>query len=258
MSLIGKNIKKIRTLKKLNQSEFAKVLGLNRGNISAYEEERAEPKINTIIQIANIFGMSVDLLINNELTANELYSLNIVNQKLNEAHHFTSKPTTNIRRQGIGLVYISNYFEYLANHTKKDFIYNLPHIDLPINFKGTSRAFELSGSEMKYNQQGLHHGDIMLCQQSKLEVKSIEINKLYVVVNKNGITTKRLKKASQKQLTFESDDSNYNSQSDRLNDIVELWEVKGIYSTYISSPQVLEERMDSLEKRLQELEGLVN
>lgn len=253
MSFIGKNIKKIRTLKKLNQSEFANILNLNRGNISAYEEERAEPKINMIIQIANTFGISVDLLINNELTVNELYSLNIVNQKLNKAHHFSSKPQTNIQRRGIGLVYISNYFEYLANYSTKDFIYNLPYIDLPFTFKGTSRAFELNGSEMEYNQQGLHHGDIMLCVQSELEAKSIEINKVYVIINEKDITTKRLKKVDKKQLIFKSDNPNYDLQFLSLNDIIELWEVKGIYSTYINPSNMLEEKVMLLEKRLDEL-----
>ncbi len=253
MSFVGKNIKKIRILKKLSQSEFATILGLNRGNISAYEEERAEPKINTIIQIANTFGVSVDLLINNELTANELYSLNIVKQKMNAAHHFSSKPQVKVQKSGIGLVYISNYFEYLANHGKKDFIYNLPHIDLPVNFRGTSRAFELSGSEMEYNQQGLHHGDIMLCLQCNKEENSLEPNKVYVIINENGITTKRLKSVAKKQLTFESDDPNYDAQSFTLNDIIELWEVKGIYSTYINPPKMLEEKVMLLEKRLDEL-----
>lgn len=253
MSLIGKNIKKIRTLKKLNQSEFAKLFDLNRGNISAYEEERAEPKIKTIVQIANAFGVSVDLLINNELTVNELYSLNIVNQKLDQAHHFSSKPQAQAQKHGIGLVYISNYFEYIANHSKKDFIYNLPHIDLPVNFKGNSRAFELNGSEMEYNQQGLHHGDIMLCLQSDLKSKSLEPNKVYVIILEKEIVSRRLKKVEKQQLVFESDDPNYEAITVEIKDISELWEVKGIYSTYINPPKMLEEKVMLLEKRLNEL-----
>ena len=65
------NIKKIRSAKKLSQAQFASIFDLNRGSIGAYEEERAEPKVDTIIQIANHFGLSVDLLLNKELTVNE-------------------------------------------------------------------------------------------------------------------------------------------------------------------------------------------
>ena len=255
MSFIGKNIKKIRALKKLNQSEFAQIFSLNRGNISAYEEERAEPKINTIIQIAKTFGVSVDVLITNELTANELYSLNIVNKKLNEAHHFSSKPQRKSLKSGSGLVYIKNYFEYISGHTKKDFIHNLPHIDLPVNFKGTSRAFELNGSEMEYNQQGMHHGDIMLCLQCDINSNALEVNKVYVLVLGKEIITRRLKSFDKKQFTFESDDPNYEAIQIEASAINELWEVKGNYSTYINPPKMLEEKVMLLEKRMKEMES---
>ena len=52
MSFIGKNIRKIRTIKKLSQADFAKIFELARPSVGAYEEERAEPKVDTIIQIA--------------------------------------------------------------------------------------------------------------------------------------------------------------------------------------------------------------
>ena len=46
MSKIGKNIKKIRTVKNLNQQDIADFLGLSRASVGAYEEERAELKLN--------------------------------------------------------------------------------------------------------------------------------------------------------------------------------------------------------------------
>ena len=49
MSYIGKNIKKIRSVKKLSQSAFADIFGLKRTSIGAYEEGRAEPKIDKVI-----------------------------------------------------------------------------------------------------------------------------------------------------------------------------------------------------------------
>ena len=58
MSFIGKNIKKIRTTKGLNQTEFGKIFNLTRGSIGSYEEGRAEPKIETLKQIAKKFSIS--------------------------------------------------------------------------------------------------------------------------------------------------------------------------------------------------------
>jgi transcriptional regulator with XRE-family HTH domain len=72
MSLIGKNIKKIRTTKGLNQTDFGKIFNLTRGSIGSYEEGRAEPKIETLKHIAKKFSISLDLLITTELTVNQL------------------------------------------------------------------------------------------------------------------------------------------------------------------------------------------
>ncbi|MTI32320.1 helix-turn-helix domain-containing protein, partial [Xanthovirga aplysinae] len=49
MSYIGKNIRKIRSVKKLSQAAFAQLFDLGRATVGAYEEGRAEPKIDTII-----------------------------------------------------------------------------------------------------------------------------------------------------------------------------------------------------------------
>ncbi len=72
MSVIGKNIKKIRTTKGLNQTEFGQLFNLTRGSIGSYEEGRAEPKIETLKQIANKFSISLDHIITAELTVNQL------------------------------------------------------------------------------------------------------------------------------------------------------------------------------------------
>ncbi len=77
MSYVGKNIKKIRSVKNLNQSQFADLFELKRASIGAYEEGRAEPKIATLIEIAKHFGISTDDLLNKELSVNDLYHFDI-------------------------------------------------------------------------------------------------------------------------------------------------------------------------------------
>ncbi len=133
MTEIGKNIKRIRSIKKLSQSQFAELFDLNRGSVAAYEEGRAEPKLDTIIQIANYFSFSIDLLLNTELQANELLSLNVLKEKLDKAHHF-EKPSRSPLKSGIGLVTDMAQAEYIANLSKTDYLANLPSIDLPANF----------------------------------------------------------------------------------------------------------------------------
>ena len=75
MSYFGKNIRKIRNAKKISQAAFADLFDLKRGSISAYEEGRAEAKIDTIIEIAGYFQLTLDQLLRKELTINEIYHI---------------------------------------------------------------------------------------------------------------------------------------------------------------------------------------
>lgn len=72
MSIFGNNIKKIRILRNMSQQEFGELFDISRGSIGSYEEDRAEPKIDTVIKIAAHFKLSIDILLTKELTINEL------------------------------------------------------------------------------------------------------------------------------------------------------------------------------------------
>jgi transcriptional regulator with XRE-family HTH domain len=76
MTKIGANIKKIRTTKGLSQQAFADLFALTRGNISSYEENRAEPKIETVIQIANYFSIPLNQFITQVLSIHEILKYN--------------------------------------------------------------------------------------------------------------------------------------------------------------------------------------
>src|SRR5688572_27763356 len=76
MTKIGSNIKKIRTAKGLSQQAFSELFGLTRGNISSYEENRAEPRIETVIQIANYFNIPLNQFITQNLSIHEILKYN--------------------------------------------------------------------------------------------------------------------------------------------------------------------------------------
>lgn len=69
---LHKNIRKIRTLKNLSQAEFAELFGLSRANIGSYEEGRAQPKMEVLSQMASYFSLSIDDLVNKELSIKDL------------------------------------------------------------------------------------------------------------------------------------------------------------------------------------------
>lgn len=76
MTHIGTNIKKLRKVKGLSQQAFAELFNLTRGNISSYEELRAEPKIEIIAKIAKYFSIPLNHLIEKNLSVNEILNFN--------------------------------------------------------------------------------------------------------------------------------------------------------------------------------------
>jgi len=76
-SILSRNIKKLRAFKNLNQTEFADLFNIKRSSIGAYEEGRAEPKLETIIKIADYFKLSLDDVITKELTINQITKFDV-------------------------------------------------------------------------------------------------------------------------------------------------------------------------------------
>lgn len=79
MSKIGKNIRKIRATKGLSQAAFAEIFNITRASIGAYEEGRAEPKTDIMIQIAKHFSIPIEALLTKELTVNQLTNFKLNN-----------------------------------------------------------------------------------------------------------------------------------------------------------------------------------
>ncbi|MCU4175154.1 helix-turn-helix domain-containing protein [Carboxylicivirga sp. N1Y90] len=80
MSFFGKNIRKIRSIRKISQTEFANIFDLSRASVGSYEEGRAEPKLELINNVAKHFSITIDELINKELTVNDLYHFDVGNE----------------------------------------------------------------------------------------------------------------------------------------------------------------------------------
>ena len=58
-SKLGKNLKRIRTVKGITQGDIVRKLGLGRGFISNIENGKANPTLSTITKIAKAIGVSV-------------------------------------------------------------------------------------------------------------------------------------------------------------------------------------------------------
>ncbi len=62
-------LKELRKEKKIIQTKLGKHLGYGYTAIANYESGRNEPSLDTLVQIANIFDVSIDYLLGNDETA---------------------------------------------------------------------------------------------------------------------------------------------------------------------------------------------
>jgi len=83
----NKNLKYLRTIKKISQQELADKLKIDRSTISKWETGDFEPTVGNVISIANIFGIPIADLVykdikNEDLIFDELEELFIQNKEL--------------------------------------------------------------------------------------------------------------------------------------------------------------------------------
>lgn len=100
MTYFGTNLKKIRQIKGLSQQAFAELIDLNRGVISSYEEGRAEPKIETLLRIANYFGIPTDDIISKPLTVNQLANFELIEDSISSIEQNISPELQQITSNG--------------------------------------------------------------------------------------------------------------------------------------------------------------
>jgi transcriptional regulator with XRE-family HTH domain len=269
MSYIGKNIKRIRAVKKLSQAAFAELFELARPSVGAYEEGRSEPKIDTIIAIANYFGLSTDALLRKELSVNELYSLDILKGEfdptrlppaLGISSNFEQKqesfgaPGSPPEHEGIPFISKTLRLEYIVNLNNRDFSSRLQKVALPEAQAGKTLAFEHTGAEMLTDGGGLKEGDILTAvATAKDKPGGLLPGCIYVVVSAKELLVRRLKKAGEKELVFEADNPTVAPVTIATEDLLELWEVKGCWTTDLQQPSLLEHRMLLLEDELRQL-----
>lgn len=159
MTQIGKNIKKIRNVRGVSQQAFADLFQLTRGNISSYEEFRAEPKIEVVIKIANFFGIPLGDFIEKDLSVNELLHYNtelvVETQKLKITQQLQQIPY-------VPVLYLN---DYVRQYKDAEFLHSLPTIIVPVNSKIGLLAFEIESAEMLPAGFDYKNGDLLIVEE---------------------------------------------------------------------------------------------
>ena len=67
MKYLADNIKYLRKKLGLSQEKLAEILGLNRGNIASYEKGSAEPRIENLLKMMQVFKVELKDLVEKDL-----------------------------------------------------------------------------------------------------------------------------------------------------------------------------------------------
>lgn len=247
-SFAGQNLKYLRKLKGLTQEEFANKLNIKRSLLGAYEEERAEPRIDVLELVSDQFRISLDDLLRRDLSESKAsYLTRRRQQKLgsdtNQIHFVPMKAAAG----------------YLAGYADEEFIDELNTFTLPMLGSGQFRAFEIIGDSMLPTPSG----SIIVGQKIDNLEDMRQQTACIVVSRSEGIVYKRVSRngKSKNKLTLTSDNPAYQPYEVNAEDVLELWQAQ-IVITKVAQQQRwdvgqlaslvnnLQEQVSSIKKRM--------
>lgn len=257
MPLINQNIRVLRKKMGFTQEKFAKVLGVKRSLIGAYEESRAIPPAENLKKLSELFGVSLDQLLNysferdsigklNELFPDELKQSqtdNILrnnlkgfenssflgdkaNSTFNKIDLFSSlkenqQASNSIENSKIRYINRQLFGSYLKNNLNQDFFIDLPCLSLPFLPKGYLRAFD-APSDFPLN-------DSILIVERVDNFELLKEGENHLIVSKNlGFLYRRVYNQLDIKGVFllSSDKSGIASSEISKEDVIEIWVCK--------------------------------
>lgn len=239
MSYAGKNLRHLRKQRGWTQEEFANKLNVKRSLIGAYEEERAEPKLEVLEILSEIFKLSLDELLLNDLTA----------MSENGTSYLQQRQKLKIASSGsaeIQFVPLKAAAGYLNGYADPDFLDELNTFTLPMLAPGQYRAFEIVGDSMMPTPSGS-----VIVGEKVEALDDVKTSNTYVLLSKSdGIVYKRLVKNGKvkSKLTLVSDNPIYEPYNVNTDDVLEVWK-----AVYILQKANLTQRWE-----VGELAGIVN
>lgn len=236
MSYAGKNLRYLRKLRGWTQEEFANKLKVKRSLIGAYEEERAEPKLEVLEAVSAIFKYTLDELFLKDLSEAKGGSYLEQRRKLKMAADSVS----------IQFVPVKAAAGYLAGYADPDFLDELNTFTLPMLAPGSYRAFEIIGDSMLPTPSGS-----VIVGEKVEDLEEVKNSNTYVVLTKNeGVVYKRILRNNRQKnkITLVSDNPIYEPYQVGTDEVLEAWK-----AVYIMQKANMANRWD-----VNSLAGMVN
>lgn len=216
MSFAGSNFKYLRKLRNWTQEEFARKLKIKRSLIGAYEEERAEPRLDVMETVCGIFKLTLDELL--------LKDLSIAKGSSFVDRRRQMKLVADVAE--IHFVPVKAAAGYLAGYGDPEFVDELNTFTLPMLAPGNYRAFEIVGDSMLPTPSG----SVVIGEKIE-QIDDVKANNTYIVISKNeGIVYKRIMKNNRykNKLTLISDNPQFEPYHVNPEDVLEVWKAQMI------------------------------
>lgn len=227
MDTVNRNLRYLRAKEGLTQREFSERLGLKQATIGAYEEGRATPPLNCLAEVSRLYKVSLDNLINCDLSTLPEKGWRISGKPRKEVLAIT---VDSQNKENVELVTQKASAGYLSGFQDPEFVKELPKISMPVLPKNrTYRAFEIQGDSMLPVQPG----SIIFAEYLD-DIQAIKNGKLYILVTRHdGIVFKRVFNFTgpEKKLLLVSDNRLYEPFSVEAEDILEVWAAKAFFSS---------------------------
>lgn len=250
MATVNRNLKYLRVQQGFTQKQLAEKLGLKQAAVGAYEEERSTPPLTSLIDIAKIFKVNLDILVNQDLSSIPEKEWRKTKSGAKEILAITVDKDN---KENVELVTQKASAGYLSGYSDPTFVKELPKISLPVLPRNkTYRAFEIQGDSMLPIQPGS-----IIFGEYVEEVASIKNGKLYVLVTKeDGIVFKRVFNFEKEEgkLLLISDNRNYQPYSVPGETVLEIWAAKAYFSNQFPDVQAQNVSADHLAHTILQLQ----
>ena len=223
MIKLNENIRYLRKQLGLTQDQFAQQLDIKRSLVGAYEEGRAEPRLELLQKMAALSALSVDILIGRDISQLKDYEKKSLRSK--EVLVIT---VDDHNRDNIELVPQKAAAGYLNGYADPEYIKELPRFKLPILTQGTYRAFEITGDSML----PILPGTIVIGEWVE-NFQDLKNGKPYVLVTqREGIVYKRVFNYLKEngKLFLVSDNRQYAPYQIDAAEVIEAWGAKAYIS----------------------------
>jgi transcriptional regulator with XRE-family HTH domain len=233
MNFLANNLKWLRKSRGLTQEAFAFKIGVKRSLVGAYEEGRAEPRLQTLLNICHYFEVSMDALLLRNLENGTATPADVKGERLRILPVVVDRQN---QKELATLVPVKASAGYLKGYGDVDFIESLPKFALPyfeLSENRSYRLFQIAGDSMLPVPSGAY-----IIGEYVPDWHHIKNEACYVLITRDeGVVYKRvINNLIDGHLILKSDNPEYEPYRLNVDQIMEVWQAKGFTSFHLPHP----------------------